>query len=153
MGWPCHVHRAGSRGTTRPRLKPYHAKRLGLPSAAGGTYAGVGQLVDRPEDVSAVRHRDERSRLPGRGVTNDPLSLHVHVLQLQRRGVGRLQRLLARFLVRRYPGIIQADRTRSYWRDRRAACGSRRKGGRDSVSATMFSEPGMCRISVVNSAT
>ena len=25
-------------------------------------------------------------------------------------------------------------------------------GGQDSISATMFSEPGMCRISVVNSA-
>ena len=129
MGWPCHVHRAGSRGTTRPRLKPCPPNHPGCHQPPGGTYAGVGQLVNRSENVSAVRHRDERSWLSGRGVADDPLSLHVHVLQLQRRGVGRLQCLLARPLVRRYPGIIQADRTRGHCPDRRAAYGSCRKGG------------------------
>jgi hypothetical protein len=34
-----------------------------------------------------------------------------------------------------------------------AAAGRAAGGGQDRVSATMFSEPGMCRISVVNLAT
>jgi hypothetical protein len=45
-------------------------------------YAGVGQLVDRSENVSAVRHRDDGPQLTGRDITDDLLSLHFHVTQL-----------------------------------------------------------------------
>jgi hypothetical protein len=39
----------------------------------------VGQLVDRSEDISAVLHWDDGSRLAGGDITDDLLPLHLHV--------------------------------------------------------------------------
>ncbi len=84
MGWPCHEHKAGSHDTTPPHLKTSHARpRAGCHQPPCGTYAGVGQLVDRSEDISVVPHWYDGSRLASRDITDNLLPLHLHVTRLQ----------------------------------------------------------------------
>jgi hypothetical protein len=65
-----------------------HILRHATPDHAGrhqpprGTYAGVGQFMDRSENVLAVRHRDDGPRLTGRDITDDLPPLHLYVTQL-----------------------------------------------------------------------
>ncbi len=75
QSWQSRHHTATSEAMPRQTTR--------LPSAAVWHVCRSGLARESPLRRLGVRYRDERSRLSGRGVTDDLLSLDVNVLQLQ----------------------------------------------------------------------